>query len=101
MNATRPSTPVDEHVLRRAREILDQQLAAAAEDAPERAQLLEALLWIDRGVYGRCSVCGECLSRNHVLRAPADKVCAACRHIARTARARAHRANHHSRINPS
>lgn len=84
--------------MRRARQILDHQLAAAAEDAPERAQLLEALLWIDRGVYGRCSVCGECLSRSHVLRQPADKVCAACRQIARTARARAHSDNTRERI---
>ncbi len=91
MISSRPRALVDDSVLQRARQILDQQLAAAAEDDPARAQLLEALLWIDRGVYGRCSVCGECLSRTHVLNAPADKVCRPCRQIARSARARAHR----------
>src|SRR5687768_15044860 len=101
MIAPRPRTLVDDDVLRRARQILDHQLAAAAEDDPERPQLLEAMLWIDRGVYGRCSVCGECLARSQVLRRPADKVCPACHQIARAARARASRDPARERINPS
>jgi RNA polymerase-binding transcription factor DksA len=99
MSSSRPRTLVDAAVVRRARQLLDHQLAEVSEDDPARAQLLEAMLWIDRGVYGRCSVCGECLSRAQVLSKPADKVCAACHQIARSCRARVRHESRDERMN--
>lgn len=74
---------LDEQVLQRAKQELELQLAHTPDDHASRAQVIEALLWIDRGVYGGCSVCGDTLSNDQVLRRPADKVCPLCRSVAR------------------
>jgi RNA polymerase-binding transcription factor DksA len=73
----------DESVLRRAREQLARRLSTLREGDPARERTFEALRWIDSGVYGGCSVCGGALSIAQILANPADKVCPACRRLAR------------------
>jgi RNA polymerase-binding transcription factor DksA len=73
----------DDMVLQRARELLARRLASMRAGDPARDPLSEALQWIDRGVYGGCSVCGASLSAAQILANPADKVCPSCRRLAR------------------
>jgi len=81
MISARQRPLLDDGVLQRARVTLERRLAGASMTDPERGSVIEALLWIDRGVYGACSVCGDGLSAAHVERDPADKVCEGCRDV--------------------
>ena len=77
---------LDEAVLQRARQTLVERLDDLGDEHPERAKLDEALHWIESGVYGGCSICGQALPTSQILAAPADKVCSTCRHVARVCR---------------
>jgi hypothetical protein len=77
---------LDETVLQRARQALVKKLDDLGDEHPERAKLDEALHWIESGVYGGCSICGQALPTSQILAAPADKVCSTCRHVARVCR---------------
>ena len=77
---------LDEAVLLRARQTIVQKLDGLVDEHPERARLDEALQWIERGVYGGCSICGHALPTAQILSAPADKVCSTCLHVAHVCR---------------
>jgi hypothetical protein len=86
MSSSNVRPVLDEAVLQRAWQALVQRLDDLGDEHPERAKVGEALHWIECGVYGGCSICGQGLPTSQILAAPADKVCSTCRQVARVCR---------------